>query len=341
MLTERQLSILSAIVDEYIRSAEPIGSRSISKRHDISFSPATIRNDMSDLEELGFLEKPHSSAGRIPSQKGYRFYVDHLLMPHRLTVKEKESIHTVFSSQAQELEEMFRQSARILSEMTSYISIVLGPEMEDARLRSVQIVPLSQEKAILILVSSTGHVENQMLHLSASVEPADLERVVNIMNKRLMGIPLYKLQTAIQTELAHVMQEHVTAYDSLLESLQTSLSMERPHKVFYSGRTNILNQPEFRDLDKVRLLFNFLEEDQTMHQLLRTQETGLQVKIGHENKLEAFDDCSMITAAYSIGDQHVGTIGIIGPTRMEYHRAIKVVDYLSKDLTRLLTRLYQ
>ncbi|TSB46775.1 heat-inducible transcriptional repressor HrcA [Alkalicoccobacillus porphyridii] len=341
MLTERQLSILHAIVDEYIRSAEPIGSRSISKRHDISFSPATIRNDMSDLEELGFLEKPHSSAGRIPSQKGYRFYVDHLLMPRRLTMKEKESIQSVFSTQAQELEEMFKQSARVLSEMTSYISIVLGPEMEDARLRSVQIVPLSSDKAILILVSSTGHVENQMLHLSEHVQPADLERVVNMMNQRLMGIPLYKLQTAIQTELAHLMRQHVTAYDSLLESLQISLSIERSHKVFYSGKTNILNQPEFRDLDKVRLLYNFLEEDQTIHKLLSTQSSGLQVKIGHENKLEAFDDCSMITADYSVGDQHVGTIGIIGPTRMEYQRVINVVDYLSKDLTKLLTSLYR
>ncbi len=341
MLTNRQLLILHAIVDDYIRSAEPVGSRSISKREDITFSPATIRNDMSDLEELGFLEKPHSSAGRIPSQRGYRYYVDNLLMPHHLTVDEKLDIRSIFSERIREVEEVIQHSARVLSNMTSYISLVLGPEMFEATLRSIQIIPLSKGSAILILVTDTGHVENQTIAVPDKIEAADLERTVNILNERLMGVPLFKLREKLQTEVKDVLRSHVENYDHVLSMLGSSLEREKAEKVFYSGKTNILAQPEFRDVDKVRMLLNMLDEDETMHQILRVPTTGIQVKIGQENNLEAFDNCSLITASYSIAGKHMGTIGILGPTRMEYRRVIGVVDTISKDLTKLLTNLYQ
>ncbi|WP_100406739.1 heat-inducible transcriptional repressor HrcA [Bacillus solitudinis] len=341
MLTERQLSILHAIVDDYIRSAEPVGSRSISKRDDITFSPATIRNDMADLEDLGFLEKPHSSAGRIPSQKGYRYYVDHLLLPHHLTDKEEADIRSLFTERMQEIEEVIQQSARILSNMTSYISIVLGPEMFETKLRNIQIIPLSKNSAILILVTDTGHVENQTIQIPDSIEAGDLERIVNILNERLMGVPLFQLRMKLKKEIRDVMRAHVNNYEQVLSSLSNSFDIGKSEKVFYSGKMNLLTQPEFRDIDKVRVLLNMLEEEQTMNQILRAQKHGVQVKIGEENNLEAFDHCSMITASYSIGGKHMGTIGILGPTRMEYQRVIGVVDSVSKDLTKLLTSLYQ
>ncbi|GAF65975.1 heat-inducible transcription repressor [Bacillus sp. TS-2] len=193
MLTSRQLLILHAIVDDYVRSAEPVGSRSISKREDISFSSATIRNDMADLEELGFLEKPHSSAGRIPSQLGYRYYVDHLLMPQNLTIKEKATIRSLFTERVQEMEDVIQLSARILSNMTSYISIVLGPEVFDSKLKNIQIIPLSDVSAILILVTDTGHVENQTIAIPSNMVGEDIQIIVNILNERLVGVPLYQL----------------------------------------------------------------------------------------------------------------------------------------------------
>ena len=340
MLTERQLLILHAIVDDYIRSAEPVGSRSISKREDITFSPATIRNDMADLEELGFLEKPHSSAGRIPSQKGYRFYVDHLLRPHHLTDDEEQGIHSIFSERIQEVEEVIQHSARVLSNMTSYISLVLGPEMFEATLRNIQIIPLGKGSATLILVTDTGHVENQIIAIPESIEVGDLERTVNILNERLMGVPLYLLRQKLMTEVSNVLKAHVKNYKHVLDILAASLESEKVEKVFYSGKTNLLTQPEFRDIDKVRMLLNILEEDKTMNEVLRSSNQGIQVKIGQENNLEAFDHCSLITASYSIGSKHMGTIGILGPTRMEYRRVIGVVDSLSKDLTKLFTNLY-
>ncbi|WP_413380119.1 heat-inducible transcriptional repressor HrcA [Alkalihalobacillus sp. 1P02AB] len=341
MLTERQLLILHAIVDDYVRSAEPVGSRSISKRDDISFSSATIRNDMADLEELGFLEKPHSSAGRIPSQKGYRYYVDHLLMPQHLTKLEKEGIRSLFSDRMQEVEDVIQLSARILSNMTSYISIVLGPEVFETKLRNIQIIPLTDISAILILVTDTGHVENQTIVIPPNMAGEDIQIIVNILNDRLVGVPLYQLRNKLKTEIAGVMMRHVQNYQQMIVAIGESLELEKHEKVIYSGKMNLLNQPEFRDIDKVRVLFEMLEQDNIMNKVLRANDVGVQVKIGHENKHEAFDNISMITASYEVAGQHMGTIGIIGPTRMEYRRVIGVVDTISKDLTKILTRLHR
>ncbi|MDY7221870.1 heat-inducible transcriptional repressor HrcA [Halalkalibacterium halodurans] len=341
MLTDRQLLILQAIVDDYIRSAEPVGSRSISKREDITFSPATIRNEMADLEELGFLEKPHSSAGRIPSQKGYRYYVDHLLMPHRLTKKERHYIHELFTKRVQEVEQAIQQSAQILSSMTRYISVVLGPEMFETKLKSIHMIPLTAHSVVVIFVTDTGYVENQTMHLPHSVNPVDLEKTVNILNERLAGVSLFQLREKLNKEVADVLRFHVTNYELVLDLLEKTFEAEKSEKVFYGGKTNLLSQPEFRDVEKIKQILTILEQDDVMHQMIRSSGEQIQVRIGHENNVEAFEDLSVITASYSIGGKHMGTIGIVGPTRMEYRRTISVVEHLSKDLTKLLTDLYQ
>ncbi len=340
MLTERQLLILQAIVDDYIRSAEPVGSRSISKREDLPYSPATIRNDMAELEEQGFLEKPHSSAGRVPSQKGYRYYVDHLLMPHHLTEDEELDIRSIFNKKIREFEEIMRHSARVLSNLTSYISLVLGPEVFEATLKNVQIIPMNNTTAVLILVTDTGHIEKQLISVPYSINASELERTVNILNDRLIGIPLYQLQEKLQTEVKNVLRAHIRNYELILQTLSTSFKVEKSEKVFYSGKTNLLMFPEFQDVETLRSLLMMLEEDTTMNRILRSPSKGIRVRIGQENKLAAFEHCSLITASFTTGGRYMGTIGIIGPTRMEYQRVIGVVDSVSKDLTRLLTDLY-
>ncbi|MFV8826734.1 heat-inducible transcriptional repressor HrcA [Alkalihalobacterium sp. APHAB7] len=341
MLTERQFLILQAIVDDYIRSAEPVGSRSISKREDVEYSAATIRNEMADLEEQGYIEKPHSSAGRIPSHKGYRYYVDHMLMPHRLTGEEIEKVETLFSSKKEEAEQVIQQSAKILSQVTSYISIVLGPEMFEASLKHVQIIPLSDRKAVFILVTDTGHVENFSIKIPEGMNPSEMEKVVNILNDRLKGVPLYQLREKLNNEVAIIFKEHLYNHKAILQMFQTTFQTDRNDKVFYGGKTNLLTQPEFRDVEKVRHLMNILEEDTLVQQIFRSESSGIQVKIGHETNMDALENCSIITASYSIGGKHMGTVGILGPTRMEYRRVIGLVDYISKDLTKLLTHLYQ
>lgn len=341
MLTERQLLILQAIVDDYISSAEPVGSRSISKRENVTYSAATIRNEMADLEELGYIEKPHSSAGRIPSQKGYRYYVDHLLMPQRLTKQELHDIRAVFNSKMEELEHVIQQSAKILSKITSYISVALGPEMFEARLQHVQIIPLSERKAVLILVTDTGHVENHSISTPSGMTSSDLEKMMNILNERLKGVPLYQLRYKLYNEVADVLKVHVNHHHQMITMLNDVLKQEKTDKVYYGGKTNLLSQPEFRDIEKVRMLLNIFEEETLVQQIFRSDTNGIHIKIGQENDIEAFENCSVITATYSIGGKNMGTIGIVGPTRMEYPRVIGILDFLSKDLTKVLTNLYQ
>ncbi|MGY4690365.1 heat-inducible transcriptional repressor HrcA [Salibacterium sp. K-3] len=340
MLTDRQLFILQAIVDDYIHSAEPVGSRSLSKRNGMSYSPATLRNEMADLEEMGFLEKPHSSSGRIPSEKGYRHYVDHLLMPHQLSSRDIHDMRSLFGRKVMEAEQVVKQSATILSELTSYASIVLGPEVFESRLKQVQIIPLNNHAAVAVLVTDTGHVENHTVSLPEALDSSELEKIANILNDRLEGVPLYQLQNKIMTEVAGLLRQHITNYNDALLFTEETLQKSRHEKVYYGGKTNLLSQPEFKDVDKIRMLFELLEEDHTMHELLKPEQKGLMIRIGQENAAEAFEDCSIISASYSFNGNPVGTISIVGPTRMEYPRVIGLIEHLSRDLSKVLTNLY-
>ncbi|MCT8139666.1 heat-inducible transcriptional repressor HrcA [Anaerobacillus sp. CMMVII] len=341
MLTERQLLILKAIVDDYIRSAEPVGSRSVSKREDISYSPATIRNEMADLEELGFLEKPHSSAGRIPSQKGYRYYVDQLLSPEEIDKPEFVDVKSLFVQKIQEVEQVIEQSAQILSNLTSYTSIALGPEVFETKLQHLQIIPLSKDTGVAIIVTDTGHVEKQSIKIPEGMELSDIEIMVNILNERLKGVSMLELRGKIFSEVGDVLKMHITNYKDMLKMVEQSLKQEKNDKIFFGGKTNIFSQPEFRDVDKVKQIVEMFEEKQLIHQIFRSENSGITVKIGQENKLQAIDQCSVITATYTVDGKHLGTIGILGPTRMEYRRVISVLDYLSKGMTNTLTSLYQ
>lgn len=342
MLTERQLLILKAIVDDYIRSAEPVGSRSVSKREDISYSPATIRNEMADLEELGYLEKPHSSAGRIPSQKGYRYYVDNLLSPEEIEEKSDIiDIKSLFVQKIHQVEQVIEQSAQILSNLTSYTSIVLGPEVFETALQHLQIIPLTQDSAVAIIVTDTGHVEKQAITIPEGMKLADIEMMVNILNDRLRGVSMLELRSKIFSEVGDVLKMHIANYKDMMKMFDQSFKQEKNDKVFFGGKTNIFSQPEFRDVEKVRQLLEMFEEKKLIHQIFRSENTGITVKIGQENNLEAIDHCSVITATYTVDGKHLGTIGILGPTRMEYRRVISVLDYLSKGMTHTLTNLYQ
>lgn len=341
MLTDRQLLIFQVIVDDFIRSAQPIGSRSLSKKEDISYSSATIRNDMADLEELGFLEKTHTSSGRIPSEKGYRFYVDHLLSPQKLDQHDMKSVKSIFAERLYELEKIVQKSAKILSELTNYTSIVLGPAVRENKLKKIQIVPLNKETAIAIIVTDKGHVDNRMFHLPETLDASDIEKMVNILNERLTGVPLEDLNDKIYKEVATLLRQHIRNYDSMLHAFADTLKIPSNEKVFFGGRTNILSQPEFHDIEKVKNLLNMIEHEKNMYDLIRKNPTGIHVKIGKENNNSAMENCSLITATYSVGEEQLGTIAILGPTRMEYSRVISLLQMISQDLTSVLTKLYQ
>ncbi|MED1853162.1 heat-inducible transcriptional repressor HrcA [Brevibacillus borstelensis] len=337
MLSDRQRLILNAIVDNYIHSAEPVGSRTISKKDGIGFSSATIRNEMADLEELGYLEQPHTSAGRVPSTKGYRFYVDNLIQPHLLNDLELGKLKQLFAERIHHFEQVIEYTAQILSHVTNYTAIVLGPEIFEHRLKHIQIVPLNEEQAVAIVVTNTGRVENKLIDLPKGVRPQEIEKLVNILNTKLSDVPLWQLRQRLYQEIAGEMRRHVEQYEEMLHILEDSLTREEKERVYLRGATKIMNQPEFRDVDKVKDILELLERNDQLIHLFGAPAEGLTVRIGQENQLDAIKQCSIITTSYSLGGKPVGMVGILGPTRMEYRKVITVLNYLAEGLSQMLT----
>lgn len=339
MLTNRQLQILQVIVDDFVMSAQPVGSRQLSKKDGIAYSAATIRNEMADLEELGFLEKTHTSSGRVPSEKGYRYYVDHLLQPQSITPGEVETIHSLFKKQILEAEQLIKESANILSELTTYTTILLGPDVQQHRVKKFQIVPLTNETAVAIIVTDNGHVENRTLTLPPGFSPVDIEKMVNILNERLVGVSLFELPMKLQTEALEVLKQHVNASESVVRSLLSISSGQSENKVYYGGKTNMLNQPEFHDLNKMRMLLDLMEKDSQVQSLFPGQDMsfnkdlGIQIRIGSENNHLAMENCSVITASFLVGEEQQGAIAIIGPTRMDYRRVVTLLDAMRTGLS--------
>ncbi|UOY94060.1 heat-inducible transcriptional repressor HrcA [Ectobacillus sp. JY-23] len=331
MLTERQLLILQIIIDDFIRSAQPVGSRTLSKKDEITFSSATIRNEMADLEEQGYIEKTHSSSGRVPSEKGYRFYVDHLLSPQRLPAEDIVKVKGVFAERMIEMEKIAQQSAEILSDLTSYTAIVLGPKVSENKLKNVQIVPIAADTAVAIIVTDSGHVQSRTITIPEYIQVADLERMVNILNEKLTGIPISELHNKIFKEIITVLRQHVQNYDQVIKLLDGTFQFSASQKIYFGGKTNILSQPEFHDIQKVRSLLHMIDKEHDFYHLLGNT-AGLQVKIGRENGPSAMEDCSLITASYSIGEDTLGTFAILGPTRMNYARVISLLQLFTRQL---------
>ncbi|MFA4136859.1 MULTISPECIES: heat-inducible transcriptional repressor HrcA [Brevibacillus] len=340
MLSDRQQMILNAIVDNYIHSAEPVGSRTISKRDDIGFSSATIRNEMSDLEELGYLEQPHTSAGRVPSTKGYRFYVDNLIQPHLLEETELGKLKQLFAERILHAEQVVEYTAQILSQLTNYTAIVLGPEIFEHRLKHIQIVPLNAEQAVAIVVTHTGRVENKLIDLPEGIGAGEIEKLVNLLNAKLTDVPLWQLRQRLYQEISGEMQRHTEQYEEILKLLNNSLTQEE-ERVYLRGATKIMNQPEFRDVDKVKDILELLEQHDQLMNVIGMQGDGLTVRIGQENQLDAIKQCSIITTSYSLGGKPVGMVGILGPTRMEYGKVITVLNHLAEGLSRMLTSQFE
>lgn len=233
-----------------------------------------------------------------------------------------------------EFERVVQKSASILSDLTNYTSIVLGPEIFETKLKQLQIVPLSEQSAIAILVTDTGHVEHRAFNVPSEISGADLEKMMNILNSRLQGVPLVKLHEKLFTEIDELIRKHTSQHEEAFTYLRAALIDDHPSKLYIGGKTNILMQPEFRDLDKVRSLYATMEKEAEMADLLRSDPEGIHVRIGQENPFDSMQNCSLITASYHLGNDQVGTIALLGPTRMEYNRMFSLMNVLSKHMTR-------
>lgn len=334
MLTERQKKILWTIIDEYILSAEPIGSRTVSKKQGVGFSPATVRNEMADLEEMGFLEQPHTSAGRIPSEKGYRSYVDHLL--HSQVPRSVD--HAAWMLDPINVLDMEMQSVSAkLSQLTNYMTMIVSPKLVEGHLKHLSIVPITDNLAVSVIVSDTGQVEQHRILIPEAISFSMIEELVNLLNYRVIGLPLSKLNklafSQIYDDLHHLLYP-TQLVPTILEQL---FEFESPEQIFLSGTTRMLEQPEFRDVDKVRGLLDLVEANEQILQLLEPIEPmvpGVQVRIGSEISLDGVQGCSVITASFTVDDDPVGTIGVLGPTRMDYGRVISLIERFTKLISK-------
>ncbi|GAB6158118.1 heat-inducible transcriptional repressor HrcA [Desulfotomaculum varum] len=340
-MDERKQKILLAIIKDYISTAEPVGSRTISRKYKLGVSPATIRNEMADLEEMGYIEQPHTSAGRIPSHLGYRYYVDCLMETEQLPEQEQAAIRRGYENKVREVGEVLNRTGRMLSQLTNYTALVQTPFFGGSSYKHIQLVLMAPTQAILIVVMDTGAVHHQMMTVPENITQQDLDQISGVLNAKLQGRTMDSIRLTLIKEIYFELAKHRHILDLALELIQERITSVSEDKIYLEGVFNILNQPEFHNIEKVKVLLSLLEQENTLRDILEMpgDARGITIKIGSENPRKEMQNCSMVTATYQVGEKILGTIGVLGPTRMDYARVVTVIDCMSKNLSRALERL--
>ncbi len=336
-LSERKLKILQAIIRNYLETGEPVGSRTISKYTDLNLSSATIRNEMSDLEELGLIIQPHTSAGRIPSDQGYRLYVD-MLMKERQ--EEMDQLQVELSAKSQKLDIILKEAAKILAANTNYASLITSPQYRSRKLKFLQITQVDEENLLAIIVLEGNIVKNKMIPISQTVDADVILRLNLLLNSSLQGLDLKEINLGIIQKLKADSFGYAALISSILDAVAATLEEEEV-QTYTSGTTNIFKYPELNDSEKASNLLYALEEKKQLTELMYSEgdsERGIQVYIGNESPLEATKDCSVVTATYHMEDGVYGKIGIIGPRRMDYEKVVEALQNLMRELDDILKK---
>lgn len=333
-LSERKLRILQAIISDFVTSAEPVGSRTLSKKYDLGVSPATIRNEMADLEEQGFLTHPHTSAGRIPSEKAYRLYVNEMMKTRELSPQEKETISQKLYENVTELDKTIEHAAHILSEITNLTSFAMTPEVSHDELKFIDLLPVDEDTVVLMIVSDSGRVSNTTLKMRV---PYD-EEALRLLSKNLTYNYRGKtLSEALTTNIIEDFETDIEAMSALarnvMPSFMKTLGDMLSVNLYMDGLTNIFSLPEYNDLDKARSFMEMVNRREDLTRTLINRDKGVMITIGKENNEEILDDCSLITATYHVDGKLIGKLGVIGPTRMRYGEVTSVVEYLTDNIS--------
>lgn len=336
-LNERRKCILRAITDVYIDTAEPVGSTTIARKHNLGISSATIRNEMASLEEEGYVYQPHTSAGRVPSDKGYRYYVDVLLEIPEVTSEEYKKINQLAEYRKEAIEKTIRRTTKLLAELTEYVSVAVIPEHRNATFRHIQLVPLDVHNILVILVVDPGFIENRVLSSSRAFSPEQLDEISAYLNQQLRGKRGEALTKTLLSELNNIVPEARGLISSITDIIQSVLTDAKDDVVVVDGLLNILDQPEFQDLDRTKLVLSVLENRKVLSKVLSSlsRSSGLTVQIGEENESPELKDFSLVTATYYHCGHNLGTIGLLGPTRMTYGRAMSLVKEVAIYLSEL------
>ncbi len=336
-MDDRKRRVLRAIVDDYIHTAEPVGSRTVARTSGLGVSAATIRNEMADLEDMGYLEQPHTSSGRVPSDKGYRFYVDTLVADSDPAAVDREAIRQVLAVKAQRMGVIVRQAAHLLSETTEFLGLASQPAGPGERLAALQFVPLQGNRAVIVLVADNGSVRNKIVQFQHAPAPQDMEAIGQALSDRLRGAALGDLGSGSTRRIAAELGQFRDVLSHVLALLgERTADGER---LLVDGTTNLLQQPEFREVAKARRVLHALEREELLVDMLGALPPpagGLEVAIGHELQVEGMDDCALVTAVYAMPGGVLGRVGVLGPRRMDYGRVMGLVQGVAAAVTRSL-----
>lgn len=333
-LTERKLKILQAIIADFVTTAEPVGSRTISKRYELG-SPATIRNEMSDLEELGYLTHPHTSSGRIPSEKAYRLYVNEMMKKKELTQEEKDAINFRLTDNVTELENLIERAAQVLSEITNLTAFAISPGKEQDKLKYINLLPVDEFTVVLMIVSESGKVSNTAVRLQTPATEDMLRILAKNMTYNFTG---KTLSEALKVDIIQTFKEDAEAMamfeSSIAPSFMKTLEDMLNVNLYMDGLTNIFSLPEYNNIEKAKSFFEMINRKQDMTQKIISRDDGIIITIGEENQDEELSDCSIITATYHVDGKMVGKLGVIGPTRMKYSEVTSVMEYLTENISK-------
>lgn len=335
MISDRQKKLLKWIVEEYVKTIEPIGSKSVTENPEFNYSSATIRNDMAELEKMGYLVKTHTSSGRIPSEAGYKMYVN-LMMEEK---KEKEDefpmIDEIFKKNTISKEQAIRESMALVSDLTNYASVVLGSGAYNAKIRKIQLISLDENLAVIVLVTNQGYVESKKIIIPEDINPIDIEKIINLLNESLYDCPISDIDKQLKNNMSdEKLRGRIEYYDELVSVFVRAIANMVEDKYYMSGQSNIMNQPEFQDVSKLKTLMKAMEEKEIL-KLVDLSEDAVTVRIGKENEISAMKDCTVITVPYSDAEGVRGALAVIGPKRMEYSKVIPLLEYIAKNMYKL------
>ncbi|MFZ2322636.1 MAG: heat-inducible transcriptional repressor HrcA [Ignavibacteriaceae bacterium] len=340
-LNEREKTILRSIIQQFILTASPVGSRNITKKFDIGISPATVRNIMSDLEDSGFINHPHTSAGRVPTDKGYRYYVDTLMQVQKLKGSEKEIIEKSLDQNSTEADEILKIASRLLSNITKQIAYVTYPTLDKGILEKIQLVSLTSKRLLVVVSIKSGFVKTITLEFKTEIDSSKLYNVERLLNERLGGLTFNEIRTSFKERFTDVGGDEKPIIRLFIDSVdKIFMDQKKEDKIVITGATNVIQHPEFGDPEKFQSVVELIEDkDIIIHIMERRQSENIKnvvISIGSENEDEKLNEYSLITKEYSFGETS-GKVGIIGPKRMEYSKVVAIVSYLGEMLSEVLT----
>ncbi len=327
MLNERQSSLLKLIIEDYIKTARPVSSKALCEQ--LNCSSATIRSEMSFLEDIQLLEKTHTSSGRIPSEKGYRYYVDYIMKPQEITGDDMLKLQTIFRNNSLELSDTIAKSMEIISELTNYTAVILGSASKENKISKVEAVPLNENQLLAIIITDKGHIEHKNITTNEILSVEEIKKTVELINKLIIGTPVDEVNSKLEYEIKPIIEKYVKQHEVLYNAFYTAFNdFANESNVKVNGAKNILMQPEFNDVDRIRDLVSKFDDEEIVKNI-KEEDNGVNIYIGSENEFD--QDVTIIKTKYNINGQE-GTIALIGPKRMEYQRAISLLNYINDNL---------